>query len=120
MANPSRTLKQVQLFFTGLFLISGMVYITVFLILGQPPGDHPSMLPEESIRVIEVISMLTSVVSLIALLSSTVISWMREKRANQRTRLNRRLQEIKIQREEVALERERAELNQIRTQTRAD
>jgi hypothetical protein len=71
----------------------------------------------ESLRVIEVISMLTSVVSLIALLSTTLISWLREKRADQRTRLDRRLKEIKIQREELALEREKAELNKIRDQT---
>ncbi len=120
MAYPTRTHKQIQILFTGLFLISLMIFITVSLVFGQPPGDQPSKLPAESVRIIEIISLLTSVISLVALISATVIGWTREKREVQMTIVNHRLQEIRIKREEIALEREKAEFDKIRAQTRAE
>jgi hypothetical protein len=120
MATPARMTKQVRVFLTGLFLISAAIFIAVSLFIKQPPGDQPSRLPAELAHLIEIISLLTSLISLIALLSATIISWTREKREAEKTKLNQRLQEIRINREKIALTRETVELEKLLGQAKPD
>ena len=116
MASPKRSKTKVQLIFTVLFLFSATIYITVPFLLRGLPGDQPSILPEKGVQFVEFISLLTSIVSLFSLLSAMIIRMAQEKREKQKTTLNQRLQEIRISREKIALEREMVALEKIRAE----
>jgi hypothetical protein len=114
MPTHQRSLTKARLFLGIVFLLSATIFLVMSYLTRTPPGNQPSQPPDQGILLVEYLSLLSSAVSLIALIPTTIISWRRENRASTQAELDMKQREIQLAQDRLALERERFELEQLR------
>ena len=114
MPTHQRSLTKARLFFGIVFLLSTTIFLVTSYLTRTPPGNQPTQPPDQGILLVEYLSLLSSAVSLIALIPTTIISWRQENRASTQSELDLKQREIQLAQDRLALERERLELEQLR------
>lgn len=113
MAGKTQTLRRYQFIFGVIFILSSAVFLTLVLSGRPSPGNPPAMSPSPLKIALEYLSLGTSILSMIALVSTTIISWRRDRRAANKYSLDERIRRIRLEREKLELERVRLRIQQL-------
>jgi hypothetical protein len=85
------------------------VFLTLTMTLSGSPSDPNAATGLDGGGLLALASLLTSITSLLGFVSTTVISWRREKREAEEAELEKQLQELEVERLRLELEQMKAE-----------
>jgi hypothetical protein len=114
MPTQRRPLKNLQLLLGAIFILSAAVFLVSSYLIQNPPGNTPSHTPDQGLQLVEYLSLLSSAVSLIALIPTTILGWRRDKRATTKAELDLQRREIQLAQERLELEQEKLELERLK------
>ena len=114
MAAQSLAPRKAQRIF-GIVLILSITIFAFSSLNGTDSGGTGPVTPEPEGNLVETLSLISSIGSMIGLLITSAIGIRRERRASRNDRLKKRLQDIRLEKEKVALEREKLELEKLKT-----